>query len=193
MPTDPEFDQPLRTAAAPARRESGFGLFVLLALVMVLLLMAAPAVWWLRTRAVAKRSPAPTSAVAQPAAPVVPAAPAVIVAHEKRLSLAADPRHAVLQRVSVSGKRGEVRELHFEVTLTRIPLGKTLELRGEWLDPGGRVVHRNQYRTKTIAHDPWKTHIQFKLPGDAAVGPWRVRLSRGQQLLTETTFQVERS
>lgn len=179
--TDP--DPP--AAPAALRAERGLGLAIILGLMLLSVVMVAVAGWWLLSTKFSSAASEATSTVAAPSPPL-------ITASGTRLSLTTDPQHTPLEVVHISQPGRRQQELRWDVTLLNVPIGKPLDLQGEWLDPRGRVMHRNGYRTKTVMHDPWNTHVRYQLPGDAAVGAWRVRLLRGGQTIAEQVFQVER-
>ncbi len=189
--TDPA---PLSASASP-RRESGLGLMIILGLMLLSLVMVVGMGWWLFTTKWPTESSANSRSHTNSNPNTnfnSPDQAAKIIASATRLSLAADPQHAPLNVVRIAGAGALPQELRWEVTLLQVPTGKPLALRGEWIDPRSRVVHRHSYRTKTVTHNPWTTHIRYQLPGDSAVGAWRVRLFVGQKTIAEQVFRVER-
>lgn len=86
--------------------------------------------------------------------------------------------------------RRESPEIWYRVLLDSAPLNRRIHLVGEWLDPAGRVAHRNAYDTKPISHLPWETHVRFRLPADAVPGTWRVRLLADGGELHAVSFEV---
>jgi hypothetical protein len=81
-------------------------------------------------------------------------------------------------------------EVWFRVTLDEAPVGKKLELTCEWLDPAGKVVHRNRFRTREITRSPWPTHARFRIAAEAPVGTWKVRLLLDGRELRTQRFEV---
>jgi hypothetical protein len=81
-------------------------------------------------------------------------------------------------------------EVWFRVTLEDVPTGRELPLTCEWVDPAGRVAHRNRYHTREITRTPWTTHARCRLAADAPVGTWTVRLLLEGRELRSQTFEV---
>jgi hypothetical protein len=81
-------------------------------------------------------------------------------------------------------------DLWFRVMLENVPLGPPLELECEWIDPDGRIAHRNRYSTKPINHTPWPTHAHFQLSPDSPTGKWHVRLMMDRRELSVCPFEV---
>ena len=102
-----------------------------------------------------------------------------------RLTFAQDDGHS-FARV---GRRQEP-ELWYRVTLDDAPLGAPQQLRCEWTDPSGRIVHENRYKTKSIDHLPWETHARLRLRTDAPLGRWHATMYRGAERLHELSFEV---
>ena len=84
--------------------------------------------------------------------------------------------------------RRERPEIYYRVVLHDVPLGGWLELRCEWVDPGGRVARRNSYRTRLIYKRTWPTHCRQQFGPAVAEGVWHVRLLSGQRVLSSSTF-----
>jgi hypothetical protein len=112
------------------------------------------------------------------------AADAAVRAPASRLTLAKDEGN--LKAVD----RREKPELWFRVTLEDAPVGRTLSLTCEWVDPAGKVLHRNRFLTKEITHSPWPTHARYRLAADAPLGTWTVRLLLDDRELRSQTFEV---
>jgi hypothetical protein len=106
-------------------------------------------------------------------------------AREGRLTLARDDGRS-LKKVD----RGTKPELWYRVVLTEAPTGRSLSLRCEWIDPQGKVVHRNRYDTKVIDQPDWPTHARYQLAADSPKGEWTVRLLLGNRELHSMTFEV---
>jgi hypothetical protein len=108
-----------------------------------------------------------------------------VTATEGRLTLAKDDGG----KLKVVDRRQKP-ELWFRVTLDDAPLGKALPLTCEWVEPGGKIAHRNRFQTKEITHNPWQTHARHRLGADAPVGTWTVRLLLDGRELRALTFEV---
>ncbi len=80
--------------------------------------------------------------------------------------------------------------LEYQTTLTQAPVGQTLSLQCDWLDPTGAVVKQNRYATKVITTDVWQTRCRYDLGVNATPGTWKVRLLRGDRELSTATFEV---
>lgn len=81
-------------------------------------------------------------------------------------------------------------ELWYRVKLEGAPVGERLRLRCEWVDPAGKVYHRNNYETRLIDSPDWPTHARCRLGPDAPAGTWTVRLSLEGRVLHSRTFEV---
>ncbi len=81
-------------------------------------------------------------------------------------------------------------EVWFRVVLRNAPVGAVLPLKVEWIDPSGKVYHRNRYETKPVALSDWPTHARCRIRADAPAGPWRVELSLQGRLLHQQSFEV---
>ncbi|MBL1177027.1 DUF3859 domain-containing protein [Pantanalinema sp. GBBB05] len=82
-------------------------------------------------------------------------------------------------------------ELYYRVTLTEAPVGQTLSLSCQWLDPSGRIVHQNSYQTREIRTPIWNTFCRYTLGSSAPIGNWKVQMFSGDRLLSDTTFSVQ--
>jgi hypothetical protein len=91
--------------------------------------------------------------------------------------------------LAVIGRKGQP-EVWYRVTLEDAPIGRELALTCEWVDPSGRVIHRNRYKTKEITRTPWPTHARYRLGPEAPLGTWRVRLLLDGRELRTLTFKV---
>ena len=83
------------------------------------------------------------------------------------------------------------KELWYRVTLDHAPIGSTLTLDCDWIDPSGKVVHQNHYTTNEINKPVWPTHARFLLPSDAPTGTWTVKLSLDGRVLHTAKFDVK--
>jgi len=82
-------------------------------------------------------------------------------------------------------------ELFYQVTLKDAPVGKSLSLSCDWVDPNGQVVKQNHYQTREINTPVWETHCRYQLEPASPTGTWKVRLFLGDRLLSDTTFVVK--
>lgn len=82
-------------------------------------------------------------------------------------------------------------ELTYQITLTQAPVGQTLDLRCDWLDPSGQVVKQNRYTTQIITTDIWLTRCRYTLDASATSGIWTVKLFQGNRRLSDATFEVQ--
>jgi hypothetical protein len=81
-------------------------------------------------------------------------------------------------------------DVYYRVALAEAPVGAELELTCEWIDPSGRVVHQNRYRTLTIDKPVWPTHCHHLIGPAAPAGRWTVRLSVEGRALDALCFEV---
>ncbi len=81
-------------------------------------------------------------------------------------------------------------EVVYRVTLRDAPIGKTLTLRCDWVNPSGQVVKQVQYETRTITTPIWDTRCRYQLGSGAATGTWQVMMSMGNRPLSNTRFEV---
>jgi hypothetical protein len=82
-------------------------------------------------------------------------------------------------------------ELYYRVTLAEAPVGQTLSLSCQWFDPSGNIVHQNNYQTREISTPVWQTFCRYPLGASAPTGNWKVQMSSGDRLLSDTTFSVQ--
>jgi hypothetical protein len=82
-------------------------------------------------------------------------------------------------------------ELVYRVTVTEAPVGEKLDISCGWTDPSGKVVHQNQYRTKTITTPVWSTSCRYTVGPESPPGTWKVRAYLGDRQLSDTTFNVD--
>lgn len=82
-------------------------------------------------------------------------------------------------------------ELTYQITLTQAPIGQTINLRCDWLDPSGQVVKQNRYTTQIITTDIWLTRCRYALDVSATSGLWTVKLFQGDRQLSDATFEVQ--
>ncbi|AFY94061.1 hypothetical protein [Chamaesiphon minutus] len=78
----------------------------------------------------------------------------------------------------------------YRVTLNDAPVGETLNLTCNWLDPTGKVVHTNRYDTKNITTPVWNTQCRYQLPANAATGAWIVQMKVGDRIIEQSPFDV---
>ncbi len=84
--------------------------------------------------------------------------------------------------------RRERPEIFYDVVLHDAPIVGRLELSCEWVDPSGRVVRRNNYRTRLVYKHTWPTHCRQAFGLAAPEGSWEVRLLSGRRVFSSTTF-----
>ena len=82
-------------------------------------------------------------------------------------------------------------EIYYRVTLQRVPLSRTLPLKCNWIDPGGRVVKQNSWETRTTDKTVWATSCRTTLGSSAQVGTWAVEMLLNDRLISRTDFRVE--
>jgi hypothetical protein len=90
-----------------------------------------------------------------------------------------------------SVSRQDRKELWYRVDLDHAPIGSTLTLDCDWIDPSGKVAHHNHYPTKEIDKSVWPTHARYLLPADAPAGTWTVKLSLDGRVLNTLKFEVK--
>lgn len=91
-----------------------------------------------------------------------------------------------LQTVLSSGE-----DVVYRVTLKDVPIGESLSLTCNWIDPTGRVFHQNRYTTRTTDKPVWPTQCKCQIGAAAEKGTWKVEMLLGDRILSSTTFQVE--
>ncbi|GAB4299000.1 MAG: hypothetical protein Fur0025_37690 [Oscillatoriaceae cyanobacterium] len=109
-----------------------------------------------------------------------------ISSYEDSLSLAVEKDRNIREI-----NRQEGPEVYYHVTLQNAPLGRTLSLRCDWLDPTGQIAHQNRYETREIDKPVWPTYCRYRFPTGAQVGQWEVRLLGGERLISSETFIVK--
>jgi len=82
-------------------------------------------------------------------------------------------------------------EVVYRVTLKDVPVGQSLSLTCNWIDPTGRVFHQNRYTTRTTDKSVWPTQCKCQIGAAAEKGTWKVEMRLGDRILNSTTFQVE--
>jgi hypothetical protein len=105
---------------------------------------------------------------------------------ESRLTLGADDGGS-----RTRFDRRESPDVTYRVTLAEAPLDAELDLDCDWIDPGGRTVNKNHYRTRRIDKPIWPTHCHHLLGPAAAAGTWRVQMSVAGRVLCSTAFDLE--
>ena len=78
-------------------------------------------------------------------------------------------------------------EIVYRVTLQDAPVGQTLSLQCDWMNPNGQIVHQNRYQTNKIDREVWHTYCRHTLD---ATGTWQVRMRVGDRTLDQTSFTV---
>jgi hypothetical protein len=107
-----------------------------------------------------------------------------VIASAGRLTL--DPDKGEIQVVD----RNAGAEVWYRVTLDKVPAGAEVPLTCAWIDPTGRIYHRNHYQTRPVTHAGWETHARCKIGADAVVGQWRVQMQLNDRTLHEAKFQI---
>jgi hypothetical protein len=79
----------------------------------------------------------------------------------------------------------------YRVTLRDVPVGETLSLTCNWIDPSGRVFHQNNYTTKSVDKSVWPTQCKCQIGSAAEKGTWKVEMKLGDRVISSTTFQAE--
>ena len=82
--------------------------------------------------------------------------------------------------------------VYYRVTLKNVPTGQRLNLECYWIDPDGKIVQQNNYRTnEVIDQSVWNTHCKNQFGSASQTGTWEVkmRLDNGKELARET-FKV---
>lgn len=82
-------------------------------------------------------------------------------------------------------------ELHYRVTLERVPVSENLSMKCNWIDPGGRVVRQNSWETRTTDKSVWATSCRSSLGTAAQPGTWRVEMLLDDRVVSRTDFRVE--
>ena len=82
-------------------------------------------------------------------------------------------------------------EVYYHIVLHGAPMGWSLELHCEWLDPAGSVARNNVYETRFIYKSTWPTHCRQAFSSEAAAGPWQVRLLSGERVVSSTPFVLK--
>jgi hypothetical protein len=82
-------------------------------------------------------------------------------------------------------------ELVYRVSVAEAPVGEKLDISCGWTDPSGKVVHQNQYRTKTITTPVWSTSCRYTVGPESPPGTWKVTAYLGDRQLSDATFNVD--
>jgi hypothetical protein len=109
-----------------------------------------------------------------------------VIGQQDQLTLVSYPE----KRLSVVN-RNQMGELVYQVQLKDAPVGKTLNLSCDWINPQGAIVHQNRYETKEVKTPIWNTQCKYKSQGNVAVGNWEVKMKLGDRLLSNENFTVE--
>ncbi len=88
-------------------------------------------------------------------------------------------------------KRKSLPELVWHIRFEHAPVRRRLWLACDWIDPQGRIAYQNHYQTQPIETPQASTQAVFRLPADAPLGTWKVRLSLAGLPLTEQSFEVQ--
>ncbi|MBW4614421.1 MAG: DUF3859 domain-containing protein [Desmonostoc vinosum HA7617-LM4] len=84
-------------------------------------------------------------------------------------------------------------EVFYRVTLQDAPIGKTLNLSCNWIDPNGKIVKQNSYQTREINTSVWNTHCRYTINSATPVGNWRVQMFLEGRQLSDETFTIRNS
>lgn len=79
----------------------------------------------------------------------------------------------------------------YRVTLKEAPIGKSLDLSCNWINPNGEVVKQNRYQTRNITTSVWNTRCRYTLNSSAPVGNWQVEMLLNGRRLSEADFEVQ--
>ena len=82
-------------------------------------------------------------------------------------------------------------EVFYRATLREVPLGETLKLSCDWVDPTGKIFHQSQWETRATNKAVWETHCRCQLGAAAPKGSWKVEMKLGTRVLAATDFKVE--
>jgi len=108
-----------------------------------------------------------------------------LTTREARLTLDADDGGRL-----ESVDRSRSPEVFYRVVLENAPIGTTLDLSCDWIDPAGSVVHKNRYTTKKIDKSLWPTHCKNQFGPGSPPGAWVVDMSLGGRSVSRTSFEV---
>ncbi|GEM_PF-298611 len=108
-----------------------------------------------------------------------------ITAGQARITRATDDGGS-LQTVTRDGQ-----EVFYRVIIRDAPVGESLTLTANWIDPNGNLFRQNRFETKTIDKSAWPTFARLQLGQAALKGTWKVELLVGDRLLSATSFEVE--
>ena len=87
-------------------------------------------------------------------------------------------------------ERGAAPDIYYHVVLQDVPLGGRLDLSCDWVDPAGRVARRNRYHTRFVYKATWPTHCHQKFTEVSSSGPWHVRLTMNDRVLSDSAFTL---
>lgn len=82
-------------------------------------------------------------------------------------------------------------DVFYRVILKDVPVGETLSITCNWIDPSGRVFYQNRYTTRATDKSVWPTQCRCQLGSAAERGAWKVEMLLEDRVLSSTTFQVE--
>ncbi|MCC2691607.1 DUF3859 domain-containing protein [Nodularia sp. LEGE 04288] len=82
-------------------------------------------------------------------------------------------------------------EIFYRVTLKDAPVGQKLDLRCNWINPNGEIVHQNRYQTREIDKSIWNTHCRYTIGSASTPGRWKVQMFLQGRQLSETEFEVK--
>jgi hypothetical protein len=81
-------------------------------------------------------------------------------------------------------------KVFYQLTLDQAPIGQSLSLSCNWIDPNGQIAHQNKFQTKTIATSVWQTHCQQAIGLDTVPGNWQVQAFLGTRTLGSSKFTL---
>ncbi|PYS53381.1 MAG: hypothetical protein DMG13_12870 [Acidobacteria bacterium] len=87
--------------------------------------------------------------------------------------------------------RDQTPEIYYHVVLRDVPLGWTLQLGCEWMDPHGAIARQNFYETRWIHKSTWPTHCRQQFSTAAEAGEWKVRMLSGERVLSTSSFLLK--
>ncbi len=79
----------------------------------------------------------------------------------------------------------------YRVTLKDAPIGKSLDLSCNWINPNGEIVKQNRYQTRKITTSVWNTHCRYIIGSAAPVGNWQVQMFLNGRQLSKRDFAVK--
>lgn len=109
-----------------------------------------------------------------------------ITVGDARITTVADTSH-VVDKVA----RGATPDVMLTAQLVNAPQGEEVALSCDWIAPSGKIAHENAWKTKPVDREVWNTHCHYRLPSDAEVGTWKVRMRLAARELVVRPVLVE--